>query len=73
MGVYQFPRGEEIIRCAFEHKNLPSIGPVLSLGMQRAPLSRTERVVKRASDIALAITALDLVSPLMSMPLWPSD
>ena len=40
--------------------------PVLSVGMQRAPLSRTERVVKRASD-ALAITALVLLSPLMSM------
>ena len=66
-GVYQFPRGKEIMRCVFGHKNLPSIGPVLSVGMQRAPLTRTERVVKRASDIALAVTALVPLSPLMSM------
>jgi lipopolysaccharide/colanic/teichoic acid biosynthesis glycosyltransferase len=41
--------------------------PVLSVGMQRAPLTRTERVVKRASDIGLAVTALVPLSPLMSM------
>ena len=63
IGVYQFPRGKEIMRCVFGRKNLPSIGPVLSV----APLSRTERVVKRASDIALAVTALVPLSPLMSM------
>ena len=51
------------MRSVFGHKSLPSIGPVLSV----APLSRTERVVKRASDIALAVTALVPLSPLMSM------
>src|SRR5271155_4761661 len=65
MDVYQFPWGKEIMRCVFGHKNLPSIGPVLSVGMQRAPLTRAESVVKRASDIALAGTALVLLSPLM--------
>jgi lipopolysaccharide/colanic/teichoic acid biosynthesis glycosyltransferase len=35
--------------------------------MERAPLTRTESVVKRASDIALAGTALVLLSPLMLM------
>src|SRR5271169_6778867 len=55
------------MRCVFGHKNLPSIGPVLSVGMQRAPLTRTESVVKRASDIALAVTVLVLLSPLMLM------
>ena len=55
------------MRRVFGHKNLPSIGPVLSVGMQRAPFTRTESVVKRASDIALAVTALVLLSPLMLM------
>ena len=55
------------MRCVFGHKNLPSICPVLSVGMQRAPLTRTESVVKRASDIALAGSALVLLSPLMLM------
>src|SRR5271168_3100418 len=55
------------MRCVFGHKSLPSIGPVPSVGMQRAPLTRTERVVKRVSDIALAVTALVLLSPLMLM------
>src|SRR5271156_1662509 len=67
MDVYQFPWGKEIMRCVFGHKNLPSIGPVLSVGMQRAPFTRTKSVVKRASDIALAVTALVLLSPLMLM------
>jgi lipopolysaccharide/colanic/teichoic acid biosynthesis glycosyltransferase len=55
------------VRSVFGHKSLPSIGPVPSVGMQRAPLTRTERVVKRVSDIALAVTALVLLSPLMLM------
>ena len=59
--------GKEIMRSVFGHKSLPSIDPVLSVGMERAPLTRTERVVKRASDIALAGTALVLLSPLMLM------
>src|SRR5271169_7083712 len=55
------------MRSVFGHKSLPSIDPVLGVGMQRAPLTRTESVVKRASDIALAVTALVLLSPLMLM------
>ena len=55
------------MRWVFGHKSLPSIDPVLWVGMQRAPLTRTESVVKRVSDIALAVTALVLLSPLMSM------
>jgi putative colanic acid biosynthesis UDP-glucose lipid carrier transferase len=55
------------MRSVFGHKSLPSIDPVLSVGMQRAPLTRTESVMKRASDIVLAGTALVLLSPLMLM------
>jgi len=55
------------MRSVFGHKSLPSIHPVLSVGIQPAPLTRTESVVKRASDIALAGTALVLLSPLMLM------
>ena len=55
------------MRSVFGLNSLPSIDPVLSVGMQRAPLTRTESVVKRASDIALAGTALVLLSPLMLM------
>ena len=53
------------MRCVFGRRN-SSIGPVPSVGMQqRAPLTRTESVVKRASDIALVVSALVLLSPLM--------
>ena len=55
------------MRSVFGRKNLPSIGLVPSVGMNRAPLTRIESVVKRASDIALAVTALVLLSPLMLM------
>jgi putative colanic acid biosysnthesis UDP-glucose lipid carrier transferase len=55
------------MRCVFGYTNLPSIDPVPSVGMRPALLTRTESVVKRASDIALAVTALVLLSPLMLM------
>jgi len=55
------------MRSVFGHKSLPAFDPVRSVGMQRAPLTRTESVMKRASDIALAGTALVLLSPLMLM------
>ena len=55
------------MRSVFGHNSLPSFDPVVPVGMQRAPLTRTERVVKRVSDIALAVTALVLLSPLMLM------
>jgi undecaprenyl-phosphate galactose phosphotransferase/putative colanic acid biosynthesis UDP-glucose lipid carrier transferase len=67
MQGYQFPWGKKIMRSVLGHKSLPSIDPVLWVGMQRAPLTRTESVVKRVSDIALAVTALVLLSPLMLM------
>jgi lipopolysaccharide/colanic/teichoic acid biosynthesis glycosyltransferase len=62
-----FPLEKEFMRCVFGHKKLSSIGPAPLLGMQRAPLTRTEGVVKRACDIALAVTVLVLLSPLMLM------
>ena len=55
------------MRCVFGYTNLPPIDPVPSVGMRPALLTRTESVVKRASDIALAVTALVLLSPLMLM------
>ena len=55
------------MRCVFGYTNLPPIDPVPSVGMRPALLTRTECVVKRASDIALAVTALVLLSPLMLM------
>jgi putative colanic acid biosysnthesis UDP-glucose lipid carrier transferase len=55
------------MRWVFGYTNLPSIDPVPSVGMRPALLTRTESVVKRASDIALAVTALVLLSPLMLM------
>ena len=55
------------MRSVLGHKSLPSVDPILRVGMQRAPLTRTESVVKRVSDIALAVTALVLLSPLMLM------
>jgi lipopolysaccharide/colanic/teichoic acid biosynthesis glycosyltransferase len=41
------------------------MGPVSSGAMRRAPLTRTERLVKRACDIVLAVTALVLLAPLL--------
>src|SRR5271155_1659704 len=55
------------MRCVFGYTNLPPIDPVPSVGMRPAVLTRTESVVKRASDIALAVIALVLLSPLMLM------
>jgi lipopolysaccharide/colanic/teichoic acid biosynthesis glycosyltransferase len=42
-----------------------SLGP--SDAMQRGPLTRTQTLAKRACDVALAVAALFLLSPLMAM------
>jgi Undecaprenyl-phosphate glucose phosphotransferase len=39
---------------------------ILSIELQRAPLSATERVVKRAIDVALALTALTFFLPVFA-------
>jgi hypothetical protein len=59
--LYQFCLGERDHAMRF-CTNLPPIDPVPSVGMRPALLTRTESVVKRASDIALAVTALVLRS-----------
>jgi exopolysaccharide biosynthesis polyprenyl glycosylphosphotransferase len=41
------------------------LGPLPSVELQRAPLTRPERLAKRACDIALALIALILLAPLM--------
>jgi lipopolysaccharide/colanic/teichoic acid biosynthesis glycosyltransferase len=64
---HQFSFGLESMRSVFGHQNRSAIGPACSGAMQRAPLTGTERLAKRACDIVLAATALALLAPLMLM------
>ena len=43
------------------------VGSFVGFELQRAPLSRTDRAMKRLLDIAVASTALIVLSPLMTM------
>jgi Undecaprenyl-phosphate glucose phosphotransferase len=42
-----------------------SVGPLVGFEISRAPLSRADRAVKRLLDIAIALTALVMLSPLL--------
>ena len=56
---------DRVVRSVLGHPNFSSIGPIPSVELQRAPLSRSERLLKRACDMLLATTALVLSAPLM--------
>jgi undecaprenyl-phosphate galactose phosphotransferase/putative colanic acid biosynthesis UDP-glucose lipid carrier transferase len=51
----------------FGQQNFSAIGPVSSGAIPRAPLTRTERIAKRACDVVLAVVALILLAPLFLM------
>jgi Undecaprenyl-phosphate glucose phosphotransferase len=46
---------------------IAEFGNILTLQVARRPLSRTDRLVKRAFDIAAAITGMILLSPLLAV------
>lgn len=55
--------GAEPILDRFEHVQLSKLGAMASLQLTRAPLSRLERVEKRAFDLIFASVALLLLTP----------
>ena len=44
-----------------------SVSPSLSIELQRAPMTRAERVAKRAFDLILALSTIIVLSPLLAM------
>jgi undecaprenyl-phosphate galactose phosphotransferase/putative colanic acid biosynthesis UDP-glucose lipid carrier transferase len=56
---------DQVVRSVLGRRNFLAIGPVPSVELQRAPLSRAERLAKRACDAVLATIALVLLAPLM--------
>jgi Undecaprenyl-phosphate glucose phosphotransferase len=57
--------GTEQVLDRFENVQLSKLGPMASLQLTRVPLSRLERLEKRAFDLLLAGTALVLLTPLL--------
>ncbi|MCC6778975.1 MAG: undecaprenyl-phosphate glucose phosphotransferase [Hyphomicrobiales bacterium] len=55
--------GAEPVLDRFEHVSLSRLGAMASLQLTRLPLSRIERIEKRALDLALASLALILLTP----------
>ncbi len=43
------------------------LGPALSIELQRSPLTRIERIIKRAIDIVVALTMIVLLSPILAL------
>jgi putative colanic acid biosysnthesis UDP-glucose lipid carrier transferase len=53
------------VAIVFEQQDFSSRSQLPSSAMQSAPLTRTETLSKRACDVALALVALAILSPLM--------
>ncbi|MGD1036866.1 MAG: exopolysaccharide biosynthesis polyprenyl glycosylphosphotransferase [Roseiarcus sp.] len=56
---------DQKIRSVFREQKERGFRQYFSVMIQRAPLSRTERALKRAMDIAIAVTALVVLAPLL--------
>jgi len=56
---------DRVVRSVLERASASAFAPLPSVELQRAPLNRTERAIKRACDVALALVALVLLAPLM--------
>jgi putative colanic acid biosynthesis UDP-glucose lipid carrier transferase len=54
------------VRRVLAQEKRPDVGPYYSVTIQREPLSRWERSVKRVFDFALAATALAVIAPLLA-------
>ncbi len=59
--------GPEQILHKFEEVELSKLGPLATLQLTRMPLSRIEVVTKRIFDLALAATALIVLTPLIAV------
>ncbi|MEJ0095298.1 MAG: undecaprenyl-phosphate glucose phosphotransferase [Methylocella sp.] len=55
------------IRSVLGRRTLSVSGPALSLELQRAPLTATERALKRALDFSCALAAIVMLSPLFAL------
>ena len=58
---------DRVVRSILARQSASPLDPLPSVELRRAPLTRPERLAKRACDIALATAALVLLSPLMLM------
>ncbi|WP_036264207.1 undecaprenyl-phosphate glucose phosphotransferase [Methylocapsa aurea] len=58
---------DHTIRSVLGRRALSTSGPMLSLELQRAPLTPVERAFKRALDIVFASMAILLLSPLLAI------
>jgi undecaprenyl-phosphate galactose phosphotransferase/putative colanic acid biosynthesis UDP-glucose lipid carrier transferase len=56
---------DQKIRSVFRQQKERGFRQYFSVMIQRAPLSRTERALKRATDIVIAVTALVVLAPLL--------
>lgn len=56
-----------VVRSYLERGFFSPIRPIPSVELQRAPLSRSERIVKRACDVVLSSIALVVLAPVMVM------
>ena len=56
---------DRVVRLVLRHRNILTIGSIPSVELQRAPLTRPERLAKRACDMGIATSALIVLAPLM--------
>jgi undecaprenyl-phosphate galactose phosphotransferase/putative colanic acid biosynthesis UDP-glucose lipid carrier transferase len=56
---------DRVVRSVLGQRNILTVGPIPSVELQRAPLTRPERLVKRACDMLLATIAVIVLAPLM--------
>ena len=56
---------DRVVRSVLGHRNILTIGAIPSVELQRAPLTRPERLAKRVCDVAIATIALVVLAPLM--------
>jgi undecaprenyl-phosphate galactose phosphotransferase/putative colanic acid biosynthesis UDP-glucose lipid carrier transferase len=62
--VYLVPREEQTRLLQY---SVHGVGPFATLELQRAPMTRTERRIKRAMDLAIASLAIILLSPALAV------
>ena len=56
---------DRVVRSVLGQRNILTIGAIPSVELQRAPLTRPERLAKRACDVVLATIALIVLAPLI--------
>jgi len=56
---------DRVVRSVLGNRNIITIGSIPSVELQRAPLTRPERLAKRICDVMLGVLALAALAPLM--------